>query len=293
VAFQGTPGLENTGFFIPPPVIEHFLKDISDGRYDGFPQAGIRVVSLQNPAHRKWLKLPDDNLGARIDTVLPIPSTESVLKPDDVLLKVGPYPIASDGSILYEGNRLSSALAFHSAQAGESVSLEVWRDGNNVNVSLPIQTYEADHASGFHYTSLPRYFVYAGLVFTPLSLDYLRTFVRGGPEPSNADLYYELFYRRNENPKSVRPEPVVLASVLSDAVNANLNTRGKVLLDRINGVRIEKLDDVIRALETSTNSYDMLEFLPHHNVECLDHAEVSKANAGILKTYGISEDRRL
>src|ERR1041385_7882751 len=127
VAFQGTPGLENTGFFIPPPVIEHFLNDVADNRYDGFPQDGIRVVSLQNRAHRKYLKLPDDDFGARIDTVLPIPSTEKVLKPDDVLLKVGQYPIGSDGSILYQGNRLSSALAFHAAQAGDTVSLEVWR----------------------------------------------------------------------------------------------------------------------------------------------------------------------
>ena len=37
VAFQGISGLENTGFFIPVPVIEHFLRDIEDKRYDGFP----------------------------------------------------------------------------------------------------------------------------------------------------------------------------------------------------------------------------------------------------------------
>ena len=49
VAFMGIPGLENTGFFIPPSVINHFLEDISDGRNDGFPKAGIRIVSLQNP----------------------------------------------------------------------------------------------------------------------------------------------------------------------------------------------------------------------------------------------------
>src|SRR5207244_11126251 len=46
VAFQGMPGLENAGFFIAPPVIQHFLQDIADGRYDGFPQAGIRLVQL-------------------------------------------------------------------------------------------------------------------------------------------------------------------------------------------------------------------------------------------------------
>ncbi|HYR43239.1 MAG TPA: trypsin-like peptidase domain-containing protein [Terriglobia bacterium] len=293
VAFQGQPGLENTGFFIPPPVIDHFLKDISDGKYDGVPQAGIRLVSLQNPAHRQWLKLSDENSGARIDSIVPIPSTESILKADDVILKVGTYSVASDGTILYQGNRLSSALGFQSAQSGESIPLEIWRDGKKMDVALPVHVYEADHAAGYQYTSLPRYFVYAGLVFTPLSLDYLRTLGRPGPEPSNADLYYELYYRRNEKPETVRPEPIVLASVLSDAVNANLTTRGKALVDRINGIRITKLEDAIRAFDSNTNAYDMVEFLPHHNIECLDRGEVAKANPTILKTYGISQDRRL
>src|SRR5690242_16158247 len=71
VAFQGTPGLENTGFFIPPPLVEHFLKDIANGRYEGFPQAGARVVPLQNPAYRKLLGLEDNNVGARVDSLLP------------------------------------------------------------------------------------------------------------------------------------------------------------------------------------------------------------------------------
>jgi S1-C subfamily serine protease len=292
VAFQGQPGLENTGFFIPPPVIEHFLKDVSNGRYDGFPQAGIRVVPLQNQAQRRWLKMPDDNSGARVDSLLPIPNTESLLKPDDVLLKVGSYPVASDATILFQGNRLSSALAFQSVQAGDSLPLEIWRDGKKMEVSLPMQIYDADHAAGFQYTSLPRYFVHAGLVFTPLSLDYLRTFARG-PEPSNADLYYELYYRRNEDPKRTRPEPIVLASVLSDAVNANVTTRGRVLVDRINGARIEKLEDVIKAFESNATPHDIIEFLPHTGIECLDRAEVAKANPAILKTYGIAQDRRL
>ena len=63
VAFQGIPGLQNAGFFIPTPVIEHFLKDIEDGHYDGFPQAGVRLEPLQNPAYRAFLKLPDNDQG--------------------------------------------------------------------------------------------------------------------------------------------------------------------------------------------------------------------------------------
>ena len=51
VAFMGIPGLENTGFFIPPAVINHFLVDIDDGKHDGFPKAGVRIVALQNQAY--------------------------------------------------------------------------------------------------------------------------------------------------------------------------------------------------------------------------------------------------
>jgi hypothetical protein len=293
VAFQGTPGLENTGFFIPPPVIEHFMKDISNGRYEGFPQAGARVVPLQNPAYRKLLRLEDNNLGARVDSLLPIPSTEQLLKPEDVILKIGDYEVANDSTILYQGNRISAGLAFQFAQAGETVPLKLWRDGKPTEVSLPVQIYEGDRAGGYQYGALPRYYVYGGLVFTPLSLDYLRTLGRGTPEPNNAELYYELYYRRFESPETARAEPIVLASVLADAVNANVTARGRLLVDRINGMRIEKLEDAIQALEKGTNAYDVVEFLPHHNWECLERAEVAKANEAILKTYGLPGDRRL
>ena len=293
VAFQGISGLENTGFFIPVPVIEHFLRDIEDKRYDGFPQAGIRLVPLQNPAYRRLLKLPENNLGARIDGLLAIPATEKLLKQDDVLLRVGSFPVASDGTILFQGNRVSAALGFQTAQPGESVALQIWRDGRQMDLSLRVNVYQGDRASGYQYASLPRYLVYAGLVFTPLSLDYLRTLGRTATDPSNSELYYELYYRRHESPATTRPEPIVLASVLADAVNANMSTRSHVLVDKINDIRIEKLEDAIRALETNTNAYDVIEFMPHHNLECLDRDEVRKVNSNILKTYGIAADRRL
>jgi S1-C subfamily serine protease len=293
VAFQGIPGLENAGFFIPPPIIQHFLKDIEDGHYDGFPHAGLRVTELQNPAYRAFLKLPDDSVGARIDGILPIASTEKVLKVDDVLLRVGPYPVANDGTILYEGNRVSAALAFQLAQNSECVPVQIWRDGQRQEVSLPVYRYDGDHAAGYQYDLLPRYFVYGGLVFTPLSLDYMRTLGRGARETDSGEFSYELYFRRYESVATARPEPIVLASVLADTVNANVSVRGRTLVDRINGIRIEKLEDVVRAFETSTNAQDLIEFLPHQGFECLDRGEVAKANAGILKTYGIASDRRL
>ena len=289
VAFQNMPGLENAGFFIPPPIIQHFLKDIEDGRYHGFPTAGIRIVALQNPAYRRLLKLEDDRVGARVDSLLTIPTTEEVLRPEDVLLQVGAYPIGSDGSVMFEGNRVFGSAAFQTAQHGENLSLKVWRDGRAIDVSLPMFVYEGDRLLGNQNDVLPRYLVHAGLVFTPLSQEYLRTIGRDAPNP---EILYELYYRRHESPKTARPEPVVLASVLPHPANANLKA-GRALVDRINGVRIEKLADVARAFETATNTHHLIEFLPNRALEALDRSAALAAHADILKTYGVPSDRRL
>ncbi|HWI55646.1 MAG TPA: trypsin-like peptidase domain-containing protein, partial [Bacillota bacterium] len=293
VAFQGMPGLENAGFFIPPPVVEHFLKDIEDKRYDGFPNAGLRVAALQSPAYRAMLKLPDNNMGARVDGIVPNSNSEKVLKTEDVLWRIGSFPVASDGTILYQGNRLSAALALQMAQSGECIPVQLWRDGKLLEVSLPVSVSDEDRAAGYQYDALPRYLVYGGLVFTPLSVDYLRTLGRNTPESSSSEMYYELHYRRHESPATTRPEPIVLSTVLADAVNANVATRGRALVDKINGIRIEKLEDAVRAFETNTNAYDLIQFVPNNSCECLERSEVPKATPRILKTYAISKDRRL
>ena len=85
----------------------------------------------------------------------------------------------------------------------------------------------------------------------------------------------------------------MLSSVLTDAANADFRVRRGALVDSINGVRIEKLEDVIRVFETSTNAYDVIDFIRSHQFECLDHAEAARANTRVLKTYGVPKDRRL
>jgi S1-C subfamily serine protease len=294
VAFQGLSGLENAGFFITTTLVKHFLKDIQDNNYDGFPQVGVRIVTLQNPAYRRALKLPDNSLGARIDQILDVPTTRELLKVDDVLLRVGPYDIGSDGTILYEGNRVYLTAAFSEIQHGEKVPLKVWREGKELDISLPLYTYKKDLVEGNQYDVLPRYYVYGGLVFVPLSRDYLRTLGAGWGDPANAPLTYELFYRKHESPEKARPEPVLLASVLSHSVNANFGVRARALVDKINGIRIENLEDVVRAfaLETGKDEH-LIEFGADQTLEAINRKRADAAHAEILKTYGVPKDRRL
>ncbi|MEN9840768.1 MAG: hypothetical protein RL376_568, partial [Verrucomicrobiota bacterium] len=101
--------------------------------------------------------------------------------------------------------------------------------------------------------------------------------------------------RALEEPNTVRPEPIVLAAVLPHPVNADFSVRGAVLVNRINGVRIERLEDVIRALAENQGERHVLEFDgPEHGpMEALNRAAAAAAHAEILRTYGITSDQRL
>tara|TARA_Y100001934_G_scaffold104489_2_gene128480 strand:- start:3788 stop:5290 length:1503 start_codon:yes stop_codon:yes gene_type:complete len=291
VAFQGIPGLENAGFFIPPPVIEHFLEDIDDKTYDGFPQAGIRFESLQNPAYRKKLKLPDNGLGARVDSLVEGMPAAKVLELDDVVLKVGDYPVGSDGTIIYGGNRLQLPMAIQEAQSGGQVPVTIWRNGEKIEALLPVESNKRDRRTGNQYDLPPRYYVYGGVVFTPLSFDYMRA-IPSSSSTRNA-LVYELFYRRNEKPKTMRDEAIVVSRILQDRVNANLRIVSGSLVDKINGKKINKLEDVIAAFEKAEGQHHLIEFQKEGAFEVLDREEADKANKNIARMYGIPSDRRL
>jgi hypothetical protein len=240
------------------------------------------------------LKLPDDSKqGVRVDQMLDIPDTKALIKPNDVVMQVGDYPVDEDGTITYEGNTVGVSAAFDLAQNNDSIPLKIWRDGQMIDVKLPVKVYRDDSAQGNQYDVLPRYYIYGGLVFTTLSLDYLKTFGQNWSESVGHDLVYELFYRHLEDSAHWRPEPVVLASILDNPVNANFAVRGQVMIDKINGITINSLADVPKAFAAATGNESIIEFLPDHHFEVIRKDEAEKANPDILTTYEIPAQSRL
>ena len=292
----GVAFLENTGYFIPTLLVRHVLEDIEDGRYDGFPDAGIMLSRLENAAYRRYLGLPEEleGQGARIDHILNVPSTEALLRVDDVLLAVGGHAVASDGTVLYEGNRVHAGTVFDAVQAGESVRMELFRDGERVKVDLPVHVYTADRAEGTQYDLHPRYFVYAGLVFLPLSADYLAAISEGEQSAlQHPHLHHALHYRPYEQPEERRQESVVLHRILPHPVNADLKLHEKSIVDRVNGMRIERLADLPRALDAEAGSFHVIEFLGGGRFAIIDREAAEAAHPEIASTYGLPLDRRL
>ena len=105
-------------------------------------------------------------------------------------------------------------------------------------------------------------------------------------------MIYELAYRHIEDPAHWR-RAVVLASILDSAANANFSVRAQVMVDKINGQRIERLSDIPKAFAAGTGPEAIIDFLPDHHFEVIRKDEAEKANPDILETYRVPAQSRL
>jgi len=99
LAFQGLSWGENIGYGIPASLLTHFLDDIEDGIYNGYPELGAAFLNSQNLALRKSIGLPSTKNGAILCYIDPFGSAANFLKSGDALLSINDYAIASDGTI--------------------------------------------------------------------------------------------------------------------------------------------------------------------------------------------------
>src|SRR5215831_17176976 len=130
VAFQGYSGdvAQGVAYMIPTPVIKRFLKDVSTGQYNKYPDLAITYAKLQNPAQRKFLGLKDDGRGVLVSTVVAAGPSADFLRPGDVLLAIDDHPIASDSNVEFEGERAEFQEVVERKFKGDSVKMDILRN---------------------------------------------------------------------------------------------------------------------------------------------------------------------
>ncbi|MBW1686150.1 MAG: trypsin-like peptidase domain-containing protein [Deltaproteobacteria bacterium] len=289
VAFQGTAALENVGFFIPAEVIEHFLDDVAAGSYGGYPDLGVLTSNLENPAAQRKAGMDEGETGVRVDLVFPDSSADGHLREGDVLLAIQGHRIANDGTVAVGELRLDHGVLLDRAQAGETVELTLLREGQRLSVNVTMAPYPPFGRFRNPYDVLPRYYVYGGLVFVPLDAQLLQTV--GDEMPRH--LIHEAFFRSLEEPERVATESVVLLRRLDHAVNADMAYHRNLVVARVNGRPIERLEDLIEAIETNREPFQVFDFAYYGRFGVLDREQADRAQAEILQRYGVPADRRL
>jgi S1-C subfamily serine protease len=293
VAFQGYPGAENMGFFVPIPIVRHFLENLKDGRYDGFPDSGLDTMPLISPALRRERALPAGRGGVVVERVAPGGSFDGVLRPGDVLLSVQGLEVADDGTIRLGEARVNFEHAIDMMQVGQQARLEVWRDGKVESLTTTARRIARYDRQRNRYGVAPRYVVYAGLVFMDLELELLKTLGRNWPQTASRDLVWDHVFREAERPDEADRNVVVLTRVLRHAVNSQMAVNPPAGIETINGRRILSLSDVLDAFASNHDRFHVIRFEGQAGIEALDREQAEAAHPQILKQYAIPRDHRL
>ena len=287
VAFQGYSGdvAQSTGYMIPVPVIRRFLKDTEDGKYDHYVDLAVSDFPILNPAQRKALGLPNNGQGIMVGSVNSEGSAGGKLQIADVLLEIDGYPIASNGSINIEGEKVNMAEIVERKFAGDIIQLKVWRERQEIDVEIELKRFLPYLISARGYEKRPEYVMYAGLVFQPLDRETLTAHKLNNIEIRR--IYNN--YVSHELHKEF-PEVVILTTVLPDAINSHIGGFSGRVVEEINGVKIVRLKDVLTSLEKDPEkNYTVIKLRGEGRPIVIERTQVPGAQVRIMSKYSVRE----
>lgn len=293
IAFQSASFAENMGYLVPYKVVAHFLEDIRDGVYDGYPKLWVRCSNLINPAYREYLQMSPGQSGVVVTQVIDDFSADGVVRPGDVLLEVGGSRIENDGTIYADGDSYRLEEMVEQLQVGDQVAFRLLREGKPETVEIVLKRKRSKLKLGEEYESRPEYFVYGGLVFEPLSREYLKTWGDQWWNKAKKQLLYKYLYYYVDELYRDYPEPIILVRILPAEVNSYYKGVTNQIVERINGRPTNSIREVIEAFDNPQGEFHVIEFEGDSAPCVMSAAEMKRANAEILATYEISQDRHL
>ena len=282
---------ENIGYMVPVPIIRHFLEDISDGRYDGFPDDGILVQNMENDGLKRRYGLADSQTGALVVSTIPGTPSQGTILPGDVILSVDGHRVADDCTVEFRPNeRTSFKFYIQQQQIGEDLRIEILRSGRQETI-----TFTLDKAWGtnrlvpmMRYDVSPTYYVYGGLVFCPLTLNYILAM---DSDWNDWRLSNILNYFSNKKISKEGEEVVIITKVLPSDINNGYQGFIHDRVVEVNGERILNLADLIGIIERSKDEAFVNLKTESGRIMVLDRRQAEREQSDILKTYRISADR--
>jgi S1-C subfamily serine protease len=286
VAFQGITESQNIGYAIPVVIIGHFLKEVANPKYGGFPMLGVIYQKLENDSYRSILGMGPDESGVIVDRVYYDSSAWGFLKEGDVILSIDGVKVGNDNTIPFKNkSRVDFSYLISSKFAGDVVNLGVLRDKKVIAVSFPLKNSQP-LVPFREYDVKPEYYIFGGVVFTKLTGNYL--FKLDENYFNQASTLYDRYF--HDIPTQARQEIVIVQQVLTDELNIGYDGCSIMIVDTINGEPVADMKDLIKKIEN--NRQDSLIIGLDYNYKiALDYKKCIAATPDILRKYNIPFDR--
>lgn len=237
--------------------INRFLTSQAEGYVASAPVLGIRVQELDSPIFRRYLKLDEKQGGMYISRVEPgSPAEAAGIRQGDVLIAIEDLPLDNRGRCehpLY-GVTDSMLITRSYKSLGENLRLTLSRNGEIVHVDTPLNRdfvekglFRVDPAG-----KQPRYVVWGGALFQPLSHTYLEEL--RGKASSLPFEFLALKDRTKELLDQGYEELTGMTLVIPTAATQDYESLGFCMVEAVNGQRARNFAEFITLLETPTSN---------------------------------------
>lgn len=282
----------NTCVAIPSDFIQSILAARQEGKYRGLGFFDFVWQQAENPATLAYLKMEGEPRGVLVIDVPYTPGVTPVVKPKDILLKVGGFDIDIQGD--YQdpdyGHLILENLATRRKWAGDEIGLQLVRDGEvkDVTYRIPRADYKTQLVPEHVFDQDPEYLIVGGLVFQPLNEPYLESWGQDWKRRSP----FRLFYYTMQHATPERPALVVLSQVLPDLYNLGYQDLKYLVLDEVNGKKISRLPELREALRHPVNGFHTIQFMQSDSLRRMVLAadDQESATKRVLARYGIPKE---
>jgi len=285
VVMQGITFSQNIGYMVPVDIIQHFLKDVSDGKRDGFPKLGIMTDKIENPTLKEYYRLGEDEGGILVVDIVYNSILKDVLKKEDIITAIDGYKIENDGTIEFRKKQYTHfkhSIDIH--QYGDKVSLDVLREGKKMTLNVTLPKTSSDEYSTYsklEYDKMPSYFMLGGYVFSPLTQNLLN---------ASMSPVLSLRYNATKFPTKDKQELVVLLKVL--AAEHSRGDYGISLwhVEKVNGKKFKDFKEFYSLVIEGKEKYVVLEDEDGAKV-VINKAKALSVESEILQRYSIKANK--
>ena len=267
----------------------------------GFCALGVKCQATDNPALRAYFGMAPHETGVLVTHIAPLSPSRGVLRKDDVLLAIDGRKIANDGTVSFRGwERVAFDHLVSLKRPDEAVALTVRRrDAAEDSEDSKRLTSSGDHSAvktltvrakpraplvpAHQYDRLPSFFLYAGLVFSPLTQPHLHEF---GDDWFNAAPRRLCDRALNDHPTVEGEQVVLLSQVLADEINAGYQGMHDVEVWSVNGERVRNLRQLKKRVEDARGAFLRLD-LADDRVLVVNREEAEKAHARIMAKHRV------
>src|SRR5205085_9289173 len=191
------------------------------------------------------------------------------------------------GNVDLEGEHVEMQEVVERKFKHDNVKFEIWRDKQSTTGSVQLDTVPPYLIQSHKYDVRPRYVVYGGLLFQPLSLDLLEAY-----QPQDLRLRHFFDFYVIDQLYLEHPDVIVLTNILPDPINTYLSAYRGGIVDDINGKKIRTLDELAQAFAQPADRL-VINMIGDGPPLVLDPKQVEAARERIRSRYNVVREENL